>query len=424
MRTPAAFAAALLIVATTLHAQEPVDRIVAIVDEDPILASELAAEIEVLRFDKNLQSTSTDMLQQIGLERMIADRLLLAKAESEGLAPAEEDIEAALESSLEGMRSQFSTEEAFLAALESEELTLETLRKRYRKEVRKSLTIRMLVERDIRPAVELTEGEVRAFYEKNRENLPVLPERFSLAQIFLEPEASASAESLGVAALNELKARVETGEDFETLARDYSEGPSAEQGGDLGFFGRGDMDPDFEAAAYGIEEPGGVSDVVKSAFGLHIIQLLDRDGERIRVRHILKRAGAGEAEMAGAKAKAEAIRDSIAEGASFEEMVVRHSSDRRSAPRRGEIGTFAVTDVTPEVAEALAGIEPGGITDVVPAPDGFHIFRLIARYKEGKPTIEEAEAEIRQAAAQQKQQQVYEKYVAKLKNEIFVDIRL
>ncbi|NNE09243.1 MAG: hypothetical protein HKN20_11835, partial [Gemmatimonadetes bacterium] len=108
----------------------------------------------------------------------------------------------------------------------------------------------------------------------------------------------------------------------------------------------------------------------------------------------------------------------------FEDMVVRHSSDRRSASRGGQIGTFALTDVTPEVAEALEGIEPGGITAVVPAPDGYHIFRLIARYEEGKPTIEEAEAEIRQAAAQQKQQQVYEKYVAKLKNEIFVDIRL
>ncbi|NNE08055.1 MAG: hypothetical protein HKN20_05775, partial [Gemmatimonadetes bacterium] len=275
MRFSASAVAAILLCTTALQAQEPVDRIVAIVDEEPILASELAAEVEVLRFDKNLQSTSTDMLQQIGLERMIADRLLLAKAESEGLAPAEEDIEAALESSLEGMRSQFSTEESFLAALESEQLTLDTLRKRYRKEVKKSLTIRMLVERDIRPSVEVSEGEVRAFYEKNRENLPVLPERFSLAQIFLEPEASASGESLGVAALNELKARVESGEDFETLAREHSEGPSAAQGGDLGFFGRGDMDPDFEAAAYAIEEPGGVSDVVKSAFGLHIVQLLD-----------------------------------------------------------------------------------------------------------------------------------------------------
>ncbi len=403
-------------------AGEPVDRIVAIIDDRPVLESQLAEEMLVYGAEPSLRQAGETELRRLALKKLVDDQILMAKARDDGLGPTEDEVEDALQSSLARMKGQFPTEEEFHAALAAEGITEGDLRKRYRDEVKKSLTIRMLIERDVRRRVDVTEEEIRRFYEDYLVNLPIFPERYILAQIFIEPDVSVSAESLATEELLSIRSQVEEGADFGDLANQYSDGPSATAGGDLGFFTKGDMHPSFEAACFTLTEPGDMSDVVQTPFGLHLIQLVTGDGERIRVRHILKKLSGGDEERALARDLATAIRDSISSGVDFTELARRHSDHSQSAASGGNLGTYSVADLTPDVREALAGVPEGGVSDVIDASDGLHIFHIIAHHDEGKPSFAEVEDEIRATAAQARQQEVLDDYLEKLRHEVLVDI--
>ncbi|MFH1681839.1 MAG: peptidylprolyl isomerase [Candidatus Eisenbacteria bacterium] len=403
-------------------AAEEVDRIAAVVGDTPILESDVRAEAELLAADPSSSSLPPGEIRRLALRRLIDDQVLLAKAKAEGIAPSAEEIEDALDGSLERMRSQFPGEKEFQAALEAENITLEELRKRYRREVEKSLTARLLLDREIRPKTEVTDAEVRRFFEEHKDALPVLPERVALAQIYLKPAAGAIEESAAVRELEAIRERAAGGEDFGELARAHSEDPSASAGGDLGYFGRGDMDAAFEQAAFALASPGDISGVVETRFGYHLVQLVDRGEDRIRVRHILKTVPAGEEGLESARRLGEAILDSLRAGTGFAALARKHSDDRPSAARGGEIGIFAVQDMTDEVRAVLDGLEAGEASPLVEATDGFHIFLVLARFPEGKPSFEEAEGDVRAAARQAKQQQVYQDYLDVLRKEVHVEV--
>ncbi|MBN1825150.1 MAG: peptidylprolyl isomerase [Candidatus Eisenbacteria bacterium] len=402
---------------------QEVDRIVAVVGETPVLASELREELAVYAAEPSLKRLPPDELRRMALNKLVEDRLFLAHAEDQGIRPSEEEVEEALEGSLDRMRSQFPTEEDFLAALASENLTLGELRRRYREEVEKSLTVRMAVDREVRWKTEATDAEVRRFYDDHLADLPDLPERYGIAQIFLKPNADSSAEGGIIAALEELRGRVLAGESFPDLAVAHSEGPSAPNGGDLGWFGRGDMDPAFEEATFAIAEPGGMSGVIRSRFGFHLIQLVARDGERVRARHILKIVPAGEGGWDEARGRAAAIMDSLRGGADFGGLAMRHSDDRETAARRGDVGVFAFSDVTGEMRRVLSELKPGEYSEPLETEDGVHIFLLKNRYEAGKPGFGEVERELRQAARAEKQQKAYDRFVENLKKSYYVEIK-
>lgn len=403
-------------------AERPVDRIVAVVGDTPVLESELRAEMEIYAAEPSLRGAPEKEIRSMALRKLVEDRILLDQAKTDGVAPSDEEVEDALQSSIERMRAQFPGEAEFQAALDAENLTLAELRDRYRREVERSLTVRMLVDQRVRGKTDITEADVQRFYDAHVSELPVLPERYQLAQIFVAPSAAAAAGDASVSELRELKARAEAGEDFAELAKAQSEGPSAPNGGDLGFFGRGDMDPTFEEAAFALLEPGDISDVIQTRFGYHLIQLVERNGDRIRARHILKTTVVGDEGWDEAKARAEALVDSLAAGADFGRLARAYSDDASSGTRGGEVGVFAVSDMTGDVRQVLTGLAPGESSGAVKASDGYHIFRVISRYPEGKPSIDEARDEIRRAARQEKQQKLIDEYIAELRQKVFVQV--
>jgi peptidyl-prolyl cis-trans isomerase SurA len=133
--------------------------------------------------------------------------------------------------------------------------------------------------------------------------------------------------------------RVKNGEDFATLAGAYSEDPgSADKGGELGFVNRGELDPAFEAAAFALKKPNDISDVVESTFGFHIIQLIERRGDRINLRHILVKPKTTSYDLTAAAKWADSIFYLIQSGKySFAEAVNKFSEDEYTKSNGGMI---------------------------------------------------------------------------------------
>ena len=222
------------------------------------------------------------------LDRMIEDKVLLVEAERDtSINVTNKDIEAALTSQIEKIKSQFASEDAFLAQLRAEGLTLKELRAQYRDEVRNQLLKEKFIQQKLEK-VHISSGEVKEFYEANRDSLPEKPAGVRLAHILISTTPGQATQDSLFSMPNSSAARRLSGEDFAALAKSYSQDPSAGDGGDLGWFSKGAMVPEFEEAAFALQ-PGQISDVIQTQFGFHIIKCTGRKEDKIRVSHILIR---------------------------------------------------------------------------------------------------------------------------------------
>ncbi len=185
------------------------------------------------------------------------------------------------------------------------------------------------VQEKITGEVKITPTEVKAFFKKIPEDsIPFVNSEVELAQIVKLPPINREETEKVKNKLQELRYRVLNGENFATLAILYSEDPgSAKNGGELGLFGRGEMYPAFEAAAFSLEK-GAVSEIVETEAGFHILQLIERRGEYVNVRHILLRPKVSPFDLARAKVQLDSIANLIAEKKyTFDEAIIKFSDD-------------------------------------------------------------------------------------------------
>lgn len=205
------------------------------------------------------------------LDDMVNGELMYLAVETEGLVPADAEVDAKLDSQQE----RFGGPAAFASALEEQGLTIDEIKL----EIKKELGIQKLVERDFIPQVAVTEAEKKAFYDENQAEMQQ-PVEFKAAHILISVDESATPEKKA-----ELKKKAESirnmlemGQDFVELAAKNSGDPgSKNNGGELGWMPEGQTVPPFEAAMKSLE-PGELSELVETRFGYHIIKLQDRRG--------------------------------------------------------------------------------------------------------------------------------------------------
>lgn len=213
------------------------------------------------------KSGKVEEFRQQVLDRLVDEELLFQDSQARKLGASAEQVDAELEKA----HQQFPTPEAFAEALARNRLSEEGLRKVFTR----NLSIQSLVEQDIGKGVAVSDAEVHDFYAGNTESFQT-PEQVRARHILVAPDAkSEEARQAAKAETEGLLAQIRGGADFEEIARKSSDCPSAQQGGDLGFFRRGQMVREFDEAAFALK-PGEISGVVETQFGYHIIRLEER----------------------------------------------------------------------------------------------------------------------------------------------------
>jgi peptidyl-prolyl cis-trans isomerase C len=202
------------------------------------------------------------------LERLIDEELLFQEAKKLKMVVGKEVIDAEIEKA----HAQFPTPEAFKEALAQNKLTEEGLRTVFNR----TLTIQAFVEKDIVKGVVVTDAEVHDFYTSNKDKFES-PEQAHARHILVavDEKADEKTRQAGKAKADDLLAQLKGGANFEDLAKKSSDCPSAPQGGDLGFFGHGQMVPEFDSAAFALK-PGELSGVIATKFGYHIIKMEEK----------------------------------------------------------------------------------------------------------------------------------------------------
>lgn len=278
--------------------------------------------------------------------------------------------------------------------------------------------------------LEATRREVEEFFSTYKDSIGVIPEKVRIAHIFVNPKTSERIKTRARELAKSLLDSINNGADFGELAKKYSDDPgSAVQGGNLGFVNRGVFYPEFEAAAYALEQEQ-ISDIVESPVGFHIIQLLERRGESINSRHILIKIKADEEADLEAIQFLNDIRDSINNGSgTFRDYARKYSDDKESVNLGGVLGTFYLNQLDRTMLDGIARLKPGEISfprrvEYGAGSYGYHIILLIERIPQHLPDLEIDYPDIKRLAEEYKKQKMYLDWIEELKEKIYWEIRI
>lgn len=329
----------LLMFSSLLMAQEPVaiDKVIAVVGKNIVKKSDVESAYAQIRLRQGNMAGFENRCDI--LESQMLSKLLVQKGLVDSVEVTDEEVEMQVEYYLKAYLRQYGSKEALRAATgfeydEFHDLYFDLL---------KNNILRQRVESQLTSNVTVTPQQVREYYERiPKDSLPHIETEYEAAEITLQPAISEAERDRVRLELAQLRERVLKGENFSMLATLYSQDPgSSKKGGELGFFGRGDMVSEFEAAAFALK-PGEVSPIIKTQFGFHILQLIERRGNTINVRHILLQPKVSAEDLLVARMKLDSIATSIREGRiSFEEAVKTYSES--STKRTGGILSNANT---------------------------------------------------------------------------------
>lgn len=240
------------------------------VNGDPITKAEFEGAIHEVEQQEGrpVPADQRDRVLRGILDNMVAFKLLTQEAKQRHVVVPDAEIE----TQIAGMKKQFPSEQAFQQALKAQHMTVEKLRDT----ARSNLVVRKLLQDEVMSKIEIKPSDISAFYEKNPDKFQQ-PESVHAAHILIivPPQADATAKAALKARAEEALKAARSGKDFAALARQYSQDGSAQHGGDLGFFPKGQMVPAFEKVAFSLK-PGEISDLVETQFGYHIIKVIEK----------------------------------------------------------------------------------------------------------------------------------------------------
>ncbi len=409
----------------SLTAQTVLDQVVAVVDNEIILQSELDFQTRMFASQRKLDPSDPQVRQQV-LKAMLEEKLIYAQANLDSIIVAEEDVNRQIEYQINVLISQYGSRER---VEELYGMGLERIKRELRDDVRKNLMTQRLQEKKF-GLLESTRREVESFFETYKDSIGVIPEKVRIAHIFVNPKTSDRIKNRTREFAESLLDSINKGADFSELAKKYSDDPgSAAQGGNLGFVNRGVFYPEFEAVAFALE-PGQLSGIVESPVGFHIIHLLERRGESINSRHILVKIKADEEADLEAIQYLNDMRDSINnEQGQFRDFARKYSDDKESANLGGVLGTFYLNQLDRTMLDAIARLKPGEISfprrvEYGAGSYGYHIINLIDRIPQHLPDLEIDYQDIKKLADEYKKQKMYIEWIEDLKEKIYWEIRI
>jgi len=280
-----------------------------------------------------------------------------------------------------------------------------------------------LIQKRLAPKVLVTHLDVERFYEENPDSIPKQPATVRLAHILILLLPSEGAEKRAQEELEEIVAAIDAGVGWDYLAEKHSDDRGTKYGGgDLGYFKRGEMVPEFEEAAFSLKV--GEITAVRSRLGYHLVKCEAKRNEEVRARHILLKVVPSRSDTLRARSIAEEAKKRAISGEDFSALVSEYSQDQASREKKGELGAFAVEDLPSPLDEAVRGVEPGGIGGPILSEFGYHVVKVLDKKEARTPTFEEIKDRLKTYLTQRQMEEEYRKWIERLREEVYIESRL
>ena len=424
-----------LCVAAALSAAGPsniIEEVAWMVGDEPIYKSEIEQAYQEMLSDRTpIQGDPYCVIP----EQIAIERLFLHQADIDTVEVAESmvqmQVDAQLNYLVNNLGSREKVEQYFRKPFpEIREYYATNMRNRSRvQQVRAGLTKNLKV----------TPGDVRRYFsELPADSVPYVPLQVEVQLLSLNPVIPRQEIDDVKARLRDYADRVNRGEsDFSTLAILYSEDGSNMRGGELGFMGRGQLVPEFAAVAFNLNDPKKVSKIVETEYGFHIIQLIEKRGDRINVRHILLKPKVSEKDLTEAVVRLDSVRADIVDNKKLtvEDAVRYISQDKDTRLSNGvmvnqQTGTtrFQMSELPQEIARAVASLQPGELSQpfIMRDPkrdrDMVAMVRLTARHEAHTANLADDYQTIKDMYENARSQEIVDKWLEKKIKDTYVRI--
>lgn len=400
------------------------DRIVAVVNDDVVMRSELDERVRTIT--AQLKEQGTTLPPKGVLERQVLDRLILTKLQIQealhtGIRVDDETLNRTINDI--AAHNKLSLAE-FRKVLESDNYSYE----KFREDIRNEILVSRLVQRQVNNRVTVSPSEIENFLS-NMEQQGAIDKEYKISHILVAIPQNASPETIektrqkAEKILKELKA----GKDFAQMAATYSDGQQALEGGDLGWRKAGQV-PTLFADFIAIMKVGDISDIITSPSGYHIIRLDDeRTGKKVIItqvhaRHILIRTNEVE-KTADVVRRLKQLRNRIINGEDFGKLARSNSQDTVSAAQGGDLGWVSPGDLVPEFEEVMNSLKVGEVSPPFETQYGWHIVQVLAR-REHDNTKDAIRNQAREAIRQRKLAEAKDNWLRQLRDDAYVEYRL
>ena len=401
----------------------PVDRIVAVVNDEVITLHELNRALDRALGQLRRQGTplpARDVLERQMLERLVVDKIQLQHAREIGLRVDDGQLDQALQRIAAGNKMSM---EQFREVLKRDGIAFP----KFREDIRNEMTIARVRDREVENKIAISDSEIEQ-YLAGQSGVGA-GEEYEVAHILLRAPESASSAQLATlkAKADEVLERARKGENFAQLAAAYSDAPDGLQGGSLGMRPIERLPSIFSDVVLKMK-PGEVGPLLRSPNGFHLVKLVNKKGgaslpsvQQTHVRHILIRVNEVVSENE-ARHKLEGLYERITHGDKFAELAKLHSQDG-SAPKGGDLGWIYPGDTVPEFERVMNELKPGEVSRPVQSPFGFHLIEVLER------RVQEVSADRQKAAARQvlrerRLDEAYQDWLRQARDRAYVDLRL
>jgi peptidyl-prolyl cis-trans isomerase SurA len=409
-----------------------IDEVIAVIGDEPVLKSDIEFQYQQALMEG--AEFAGDMRCHI-LEQMMIQNLLLEQAKIDSIEVSENQVLMTVDRQINNFINRAGSREKLEEWLNKSILQI----KEEQRELVRNQMLTQQMRQEITKDVNVTPLEIRRFFRETPEDsLPKMPAQYEYQKIAITPEISQEEIERVKARLRDFQRQVREGRDFATLAVLYSEDPnSAARGGELGLTPRASLVPEFAQVAFNLRDKNKVSKIVETEFGFHIMQLIERQGDRINVRHILLKPKPSREAIEEAREMADSLvslirKDSI----SFEEAALRYSSDKDSRANGGYVinprtqsTKFELQEIQPDIAQKLEKMEEGEISapflmkDQRLGVDQFTIVKLTKKTPPHTANMVDDYQTIKRMLENKKSEETFRDWIRKKQRETYITIK-
>lgn len=408
-----------------LPAQTTLDKVVAVVDREIITLSDLNFTVQQLALQNRMDPNSKELQERV-LDGMINDKLILAQAIEDSIVVSEEEVSERLDQQIQRIMQQVGGQEEIEKIYG---MTVGRMKRDYnfREMIRKQLLVQK-IQQQKQAALTISRREVEEFFQTFKDSIPNVPKEFELSHIYIEPKPDSSVLNSIYHKALAIADSIKKGGDFADFAKRYSSDGSAANGGDLGFARRGSFVKEFEEAAFTLQ-PNEISKPVRTQFGYHLIQMLERRGDAVRTRHILFPIQLSEANDDTAIAKLNQIRAKALAGENFGLLARKFSEDADTKDVGGDLGRIAIDQlVGANYEDFVKNAKPGDISEPMRISMqnkyGFHIILVRSITPEHPINLKDDYKRLEQLALQFKLANNYQAWVEELRKTMYWEKKL
>ena len=397
------------------------DRVASVVENKIVLMSDVVLAANAVaaqqKINPNTSPTIYKKLLEDSRESMVEQLLIIEMAEQDSVEILDKDVDKALNQQIENIISQTGGKEQAEAVLGKK---ISEFKRSYRDDMRGKLLAEKYTS-SLTSSISVSRGDVVDFYNTYKDSMPSFPTLYKTHHILLEIKPSEKSQKTAYEKTLNIKKEITQGLSFEEAAKKYSSDPgSKDKGGNLGYVSRGVFVDEFEKVVFTVEK-NKLTDPVKTQYGYHLIEVLERTGEKVLARHILIRNEITDFDKKETYEKANKIKNSIKSFDDFYKAAQEFSNDKTSNSNGGLLGMIDLEYYqVPEIKKVIKDIGVKTISNPTLTNFGYHLIWVENIKEGGTPDLENNWLDLKEMALNKKKSDWYNSWIQDVKNKFYI----